>query len=88
LKDVNGQWNYLGYRGRCFHHLDEYDPFIKECMQRIKETVEVLDLSLVWAPFTHRLTLYYPVKRGIGWHVDGDQGAPVYSLTLGNSCIN
>jgi len=48
---------------------------------------------LVWAPFTHMLTLYYPSERGIGWHTDsyggndGDEGAPVYSLTLGNSCI-
>ena len=39
------------------------------------------------------LTWWYPDQKGMGWHVDGyggnngDQDAPVYSLTVGNTCI-
>jgi alkylated DNA repair dioxygenase AlkB len=93
LKDENNKWNFLGYRGRRFSNLDKYDDYVKECMQKIKTKVEEIDESLVWKPFTHMLTLWYPSDKGVGWHVDsyggndGDEGAPVYSLTLGNSCI-
>src|SRR5436853_5353612 len=93
FKDINGNWNFFGRRGRRFNNLDKYDEFVKLCMQRIKQTVEELDSTLIWPPFTHMLTLWYPDSKGIAWHVDqyggndGDAGAPVYSLTLGNSCI-
>lgn len=93
LKDSDGDWNFMGYRGRRFSSLEAYDQRVMGYMQNIKKKVEALDSTLVWTPFTHMLTWYYPDTRGIGWHVDGyggndgDEGAPVYSLTLGNSCL-
>lgn len=93
LKDINGDYNFFKLRGRRFSNLNKYDEFLMNVMQKIKTIVEEIDKTLVWAPFTHMLTLYYPDAKGIGFHVDqyggndGDQGAPVYSLTLGNSCI-
>lgn len=93
LKDTNGNWNFFGYRGRKFSNLNKYDDHVKLTMSRIKTEVENIDSSLIWKPFTHMLTLFYPNGRGIGFHIDGhngndgDKGAPVYSLTLGNSCI-
>lgn len=93
LKDIDGNWNFFGHRGRRFSNLNKYDEFVKSYMEKIKDTVEEMDSTLIWAPFTHMLTLWYPTEKGIGWHVDsyggndGDENAPVYSLTLGNSCI-
>lgn len=93
LKDSDNQWNFFGHRGRHFSNLNKYDPFIKSCIERIKIQTENLDHTLIWKPHTHMLTLLYPNERGLGWHIDGyggndgDEGAPVYSLTLGNSCI-
>lgn len=92
LKNSDGKFNFFGLRGRRFNNLNKYDEFVTLCMQKIKVIIEEIDKTLVWAPFTHMLTLYYPDAKGIGSHVDqyggndGDQGAPVYSLTLGNSC--
>ena len=42
---------------------------------------------------THLLTLWYPAKKGMKKHIDGyggnngDKDTPVYSLTMGNSCV-
>jgi len=93
LKDTKDNWNYFGHRGRRFSNLNKYDEFVNSLMTKIKAIVEELDPTLIWPPFTHMLTLWYPNNRGIGEHVDGyggndgDKGAPVYSLALGNSCI-
>jgi len=93
LKDSDDNWNYFGMRGRHFSNLNKYDQFVRFCAEKIKAVIETIDDSLVWTPFTHMLTLYYPSSKGMGWHSDsyggndGDKGAPVYSLTLGNSCI-
>lgn len=97
LKNDEGQWNFLGNRGRHFcglnKYLDDDHKFLKECTNRFKEYAEAIDDSLIWKDVTHLLTLLYPDTKGIAWHVDdyggnnGDIGAPVYSLTLGNSCI-
>ena len=92
-----GKWNFFGMLGRNFCGLTKYLTedviFLQECAQRFKMEAEKLDKTLVWADVTHMLSLWYPNTKGIGWHKDGfggndgDEGAPVYSLTLGNSCI-
>ena len=93
LVDENGIWNFRGLRGRNFKNLNFYNNFVKSTMKRIKAEIENMDSTLIWSDFTHMLTLYYPTTRGIDWHKDGfggndgDKGAPVYSLTLGNSCL-
>jgi len=97
LKDNEGNWNFLSIRGRHFSNIDDYPDedaaFLSECTKRFKEKTEEIDATLAWPPVTHVLSLFYPDTRGIGWHKDGyggndgDNGAPVYSLTLGNSCI-
>lgn len=90
------EWNFFGKRGRCFDRIlnypDDDRQFITDCFLKFKHDVEAVDPSLCYLDVTHILTLWYPNQHGIGWHVDGyggndgDQGAPVYSLTLGNSC--
>lgn len=90
-------WNFFGIRGRHFDRLSnypvEYIGILNEFFDRFKSVVEETDITLKFKPITHILTLWYPNGNGIGWHKDGyggndgDEGAPVYSLTLGNSCI-
>lgn len=97
LKDADNMWNFFGIRGRHFCNITKYTKedteFLIFCTQKFKNIVEKLDISLVWPPVTHMLTMWYPDTKGMGWHRDGyggndgDEGAPVYSLTLGNSCI-
>lgn len=96
LHDTDGKWNFFGIRGRNFCNISKYPEedsiFLKQCALKFKIEVEKLDETLVWADVTHMLTLWYPNTKGIGFHKDGfggndgDEGAPVYSLTLGNSC--
>ena len=96
LKDTNGNWN-MKSRGRYFSKISKYPDedaeYLKNCAQKFKTEVEKLDSSLSYLDVTHMLTLVYPSTQGIGWHRDsyggndGDEGAPVYSFTLGNSCI-
>lgn len=97
LKDTDDKWNFFGKRGRCFSSLHNYPledfKFILDCCAKFKIQAENLDKTLIWKDVTHVLTLFYPDENGMGWHVDGfngndgDEGAPVYSLTLGNTCI-
>src|SRR5579872_6617286 len=97
LHKDNGEWNFFGMRGRHFCNIDDYPPddmqYIKALTTRFKTCVESVDDSLAFPQVTHLLTLLYPDTKGMGWHTDsyggndGDEGAPVYSLTLGNSCI-
>ena len=91
LKDSNQQWNFLNKRGRYFGSLVAYPEadfiFLSECSEKFKTVVEQIDPTLVWPPTTHMLTWWYPTSNGMGWHSDsyggndGDEGAPVYSLT-------
>ena len=53
LKDINGEWNFFGLRGRKFDNLNNYDDFIKLKMQEIKTIVECQDETLIWAPLSH-----------------------------------
>lgn len=100
FKDADGKWNFFGVRGRYFTHLDKYNnregdsQYLKDCFAQFKHYAVNTDKTLDWASATHLLTFWYPKKQGIGWHTDsdkggndGDPGAPVYSLTIGNSCI-
>ena len=100
FKDAEGNWNFFGKRGREFMHLDKYTDkdgdsvFLKTCFERFKHIAVEADRSLDWASATHLLTFWYPSKQGIKWHIDsdkggndGDPGAPVYSLTVGNTCV-
>jgi len=97
LKTDSGEWNFLGFRGRHFSGIARYPgedatTLNKHCVH-FKNVTEGIDKSLTFAPVTHMLTLWYPDSKGMGWHRDsyggnnGDEGAPVYSLTLGNSCV-
>ena len=97
LKDDEGNWNFFGIRGRCFYNINDYPihdiEFLKFCSNKFKTEAEEMDETLIWSDFTHLLSLWYPNNKGMKWHKDGyggndgDEGAPVYSLTLGNSCI-
>lgn len=102
LKDENGNWNFKNnkgksLRGREFERLTNYPnedaKFLLEISEKFKIIVESADDTLTFKKVTHMLTLLYPTQRGGGWHVDGyggndgDEGAPVYSLTIGNTCI-
>ena len=97
LKDVDGNWNFIAGRGRHFCGLDKYQAqdrnYLCTIAHKMKVLAESTDTTLKFAPVTHLLTLAYPDTNGLGWHVDdyggnnGDVGAPVYSLTLGNSCV-
>jgi hypothetical protein len=96
LKDPDGKWNFIANRGRNFCNIDKYDledrKFLSDMLTNFKFAVEARDASLAFAPVTHVLTLCYPNAKGIAWHTDdyggnnGDFLAPVYSLSLGNSC--
>lgn len=97
LKDSKDEWNFLGMRGRNFCGIDKYSEedqkILKNFTKRFKDRTEEKDSTLVWSDVTHMLTLFYPESKGIHWHRDehgknnGDVGAPVYSLSLGNSCV-
>ena len=101
LTAPDGGWNFFGHRGRNFCRLDRYPPsdadYLRRSVAKIRTLVESADASLIYPPSTHLLTLWYPDHKGMGWHRDdndqlrggnnGDDGAPVYSLTIGNSCI-
>ena len=97
LKDKDDKWNFFDKRGRCFSSLCNYpsedSKFILDLCAKFKSQAENLDKTLIWKDVTHLLTLWYPDENGMGWHVDGfggndgDEGAPVYSLTLGNTCV-
>lgn len=96
LKDKDGYWN-MKSRGRRFTKISKYPnddaKYLMECAQKFKTEVEAVDKSLIYKDVTHMLTLLYPTTKGMGWHTDGyggndgDEGAPVYSFTLGNSCV-
>jgi hypothetical protein len=97
LKDINGMWNFMGRRGRHFCNLNKYEmedrEFLTNIFNEVRDTTMKIDSTIPFTVTTHLLSLWYPSKAGIGWHVDGyggndgDEGTPVYSLTIGNSCI-
>ena len=96
LKTQEGKWNFFGIRGRTFDALTEYpaedDTFLRGCFQRISNAAEAANAEIPITGVTHMLTWWYPTAKGMGWHKDdydgndGDPDAPVYSLTVGNSC--
>ncbi len=101
LRDNNGDWNFknhsgIAMRGRNFKRINNYleddAKFLMVCTEKFKNIIENLDETLKFLPVTHMLTLWYPSSVGVGFHKDGfngndgDVGAPVYSLTLGNTC--
>src|SRR5579872_751608 len=96
LQNEDGTFNFYG-RGRHFCGITKYPDddakFLGECCKRFKLKAESADPLLIWPTVTHVLTYYYPETKGLPWHVDdyggnnGDVGAPVYSLTLGNTCV-
>jgi hypothetical protein len=97
LRDEDGKLNFVG-RGRNFCGISKYSneedfKFIDECCKRFKQSAENADNTLTWPNVTHVLTYFYPETKGLPWHVDdyggnnGDVGAPVYSLSLGNTCV-
>jgi alkylated DNA repair dioxygenase AlkB len=92
----------ISLRGRKFQRLSNYPSedaeFLLKISENFKAIVEEADQTLIFKPVTHLLTLWYPNAKGGGWHKDdystptkksndGDIGAPVYSLTVGNTCV-
>ncbi len=65
---------------------------LQPILEKLRLTVESIDETLKFDPPTYVLMQYYPVKKGIARHNDGhggnngDEGAPVYSLSLGSTC--
>lgn len=102
FKDENGDWNFKNHlnkplRGREYRRLSNYPTsdakYLSEMTIKMKHITESIDDTLTFGPVTHMLSLWYPEKRGGGWHQDGngggssdgDKNAPVYSLSLGNT---
>lgn len=85
-------------RGREHRRLTYYPQndaiFLLDISKRFKDIAESIDETLSFSSVTHMLTLWYPTAKGGGWHKDGngggssdgDTGAPVFSLTIGNTC--
>lgn len=96
-EDGEEEWNFFKQRGRHFCNLNEYDKedkqFFLEYIEKIQSVMTTLETGIPIDYVTHLLTWYYPKSKGINWHMDkyggndGDPDAPVYSLTIGNSCI-
>ncbi len=61
-------------------------------IEKLRLGVESKDPTLCYKPPNYVLMQYYPNKKGVIKHVDknggnnGDEGAPVYSLSLGATC--
>ena len=95
MKD--NEWNFFKIRGRTFDALHNYpkkdEDFLRLCFKRMRKLVEEADAEIPITTSTHMLTWWYPSTKGMGYHQDGyggndgDKDAPVYSLTVGNSCI-
>ena len=97
LRNEENTWNFFGKRGRTFDALSNYPPddeaFLRACFDKMKLEVSKANGEIPAADTTHVLTWWYPDQKGMGWHTDGyggndgDKDTPVYSLTVGNSCI-
>jgi len=96
LTNPDGTPNFFGNRGRAFCALERYPhddrKFLVSVVTKFREVVEKTDESLIYPASTHLLTLWYPDKRvWVGTVMNdrlkggnnGDDGAPVYSLTIG-----
>lgn len=65
---------------------------VNEILSRLRDWVESIDVELIFPPANYVLMQYYPTTRGMARHFDsfdgnnGDEGAPVYSFSLGNDC--
>lgn len=91
------KWNFFNKRGRTFDALSNYPPedeaFLRQCFEKMKIETQKTNGQIPEAGTTHILTWWYPNSKGMGWHCDGyggndgDKDTPVYSLTVGNSCI-
>jgi alkylated DNA repair dioxygenase AlkB len=90
-------WNFFGQRGRTFDVLSNYPPedetFLRSCFEKMKHQTHLANGEIPDTGTTHILTWWYPNHKGMGWHSDGyggnngDKDTPVYSFTVGNSCI-
>lgn len=97
LQTEEKTWNFFNKRGRTFDALSNYPPddeaFLRNCFEKMKHETSKTDGKIPEAGTTHILTWWYPDQKGMGWHTDGyggndgDKDTPVYSLTVGNSCI-
>ncbi len=94
LKSADGEWNFFGKRGRRFDRLVGPYNEVKDVIDRAQKIIQGDErYQIPYQEANHMLTLWYPDKGGMGWHVDdhgtnnGDENCPVYSLTLGNECI-
>jgi alkylated DNA repair dioxygenase AlkB len=97
LFDKNGNYNYPDNRGnlkgRCFRKIEDCGPSINKKTKEMKRIMEEKNEIFTYPDFTHVLLNTYPSTVGMGWHRDdigshdGDESAPVYSLSIGNSGI-
>jgi hypothetical protein len=97
LFDENGDYNYPDRRGnkkgRCFRKIADCPPSVLKKTKEIKRVMEEKNQVFVYPDFTHVLLNAYPSAIGMDWHQDdtgshdGDENAPVYTLSLGNDAI-
>lgn len=97
LFDENGEYNYPDRRGnrkgRCFRRINDCPDSVFKKTQEMKRLMEEKNKTFVYQDFTHVLLNAYPSSIGMDWHQDdvghhdGDENAPVYTLSLGNSAI-
>lgn len=97
ILDENGEYNYPDNRGnkkgRCFRKISDCPPSVLQKVKEMKNVMEEKNKVFVYPDFTHVLLNAYPTSVGMTWHQDdigshdGDEKAPVYTLSLGNSAI-
>jgi alkylated DNA repair dioxygenase AlkB len=91
------EWNFFGRRGRSFDSLSNYESqdeaFLRECFQKMSDQAQQANAEIPKTGVSHVLTWWYPDEKGMGWHTDGyggndgDRNVPIFSLTVGNSCL-
>ena len=97
LVDKNGDYNYPDRRGnkkgRCFRKIADCPPSVLKKIKEMKRVMEEKNEVFAYPDFTHVLLNAYPSSIGMTWHQDdtgshdGDENAPVYTLSLGNDAI-
>ncbi len=97
LYDENKEYNYPdnkgNKKGRCFRKIVDCPSSILNKTEAMKRIMEEKNKNFTYPDFTHVLLNAYPSSIGMAWHQDdigshdGDEKAPVYTLSLGNSAI-